>query len=127
MSEHEQAKPETFSYQQGTNPTDAKLTLAGQPVENLVSRVSVDHVAGGLPTVFLELRPGIGPGQLGGIGHIVVRETIEEDPADAMLRFLEPIDPGELEKACLAAMELGGPETFGEAALSVLRGWARGD
>lgn len=105
----------------------AELEVGGRDLSGLASRVSIDHPAGEAPRVFLELKRGVDVDEVLVEGMVHVKETVHEDPADACLRFLEPIDAGELERCALAAMELGGASTFGEAALRVLRGWARGD
>lgn len=105
----------------------AVLEVDGKDLSAVVSRVSIDHAAGSAPSVYLELKKGVPVEDVLLKGMVHVKETVHEDPADACLRFLEPIDPGELERSAMAALELGGPTTFGEAVLAVLRGWARGD
>jgi hypothetical protein len=104
-----------------------RVEVAGHDVSAQVSRVSIDHRAGQLPQVFLELRPGLDAGAIEVEGVVHVTREVRQDPMDAALAFLEPVDPAELERCALAAMEMGGPQTFGQAALEVLRGWARGD
>lgn len=104
-----------------------ELEVDGHDLSRLVSRVSIDHAAGEFPRVYLELKKGTPVEEVALEGVVHVKETVLQDPAEACLAFLEPIDPGELERACLAAMELGGAQSFGDAALAVLRGWARGD
>lgn len=107
--------------------TRGELEINGVDISKEVSRISVDHRAGDFPRVFLELKPGGTLDPVVADASVFIREVVQEDPADAMLRFIEPLDPSEFEKACLASMEMGGPATFGEAALAVLRSYARGD
>lgn len=104
----------------------AAVEVGGIDMTKDISRLTIDHRVADAPLVFLELKKGIelDPVLVDAVVHI--REVVEEDPADAALRFLEPLDPQEFERACLAAMELGGPSTFGEAALFVLKGYAGG-
>ena len=114
------------TYRQSSAIT-ATINVDGTDLTNSISRITIDHHGGKLPQIFLELARGkpIEEITVEGIVH-VIRE-VKEDPADACLRFLEPIDPAELDRCVLEAMELGGPKQYGEAALHVLRGWARGD
>lgn len=113
-----------------TGFSTASISVAGQDVTNVVSRFTVDHNpndrANPAPKVFLELKSSCELPELIVDASVYIRETVHEDELTATLRFLEPIDPTEFEKACLAAMEMGGPSTFGEAALFVLRGYAGG-
>lgn len=109
------------------NGVTATLEVEGVDMTSLVRRITIDHVAREAPLVFLELKKGVELDPVIAEAVVHIREVVQEDPADATLRFLEPLDPGEFEKAILAAMELGGPQTFGEAALLVLRGYAGGN
>jgi len=104
----------------------AKVEVDGFDLTGGVSRLTIDHRAGDAPLVFLELKRGavLDPVLVDAVVHI--REVVEEDPADAMLRFLEPLDPAEFETACLKVLELGGAQTFGQAAIDVLKGYADG-
>lgn len=119
--------PDPVSVKYEPQGVKARVEVEGQDLSDLVSRVSIDHAAGDAPVVYLQLKPGTDVSAIDVEAFVHVKEVVQEDPADATLRFLEPIDAGEFERACLQAMELGGPATFGEAALAVLRGYARGD
>lgn len=105
----------------------AKVVVAGQDVSNLVSRVSFDQQAGKLPEVFLELDPRARPDAIQCDAVVNVVREVKQDPAEATLLFLENVDPTELDRCILEAMELGGPNTYGEACLAVFKAWARGD
>jgi hypothetical protein len=118
-------EPKTVRYEPAGLTTPC-VWVGDQEMTPHISRFSVDHEEGQLPRLYLELKPGTMPEQLGFTGYVHVRETVHEDAADAALRFLEPIDAAEFERACMQAMELGGPATFGQAALEVLRGYASG-
>ena len=104
----------------------ATLEVGGKDVTNYVTRMTIDHSALALPKVYLELSPKAELDEVLTEAMVHIREVVQEDPADAMLRFIEPLDPGEFERACLELMELGGPQTFGAAALAVLRAYAGG-
>jgi hypothetical protein len=104
-----------------------QLLVGGQDVTRLVSRATVDVRAGDLPQVYLELARSASVEDFEGEGIVHTVREVPEDPAAACLRFLEPIDPEELDKAVLSSMEMGGPQTYGEACLAVMRAWARGD
>jgi len=104
-----------------------RVVLDGQDVSNHVARVSYDHRAGSLPQVFLELAAQAAPASIECDAVVHVVQEVVQDQAAATLAFLEPIDPDELDRSVLAAMELGGPQTYGAAFLEVVRGWARGD
>lgn len=127
MEPEREHKPVTVRYtNDGARGT---VEVAGHDISKTVSRFTFDHNTKGdlpFPQVFLELRQGVALEPIVAEAVVFVRETVLEDPADAMLRFIEPLDPSEFEKACLAAMDMGGPSTFGEAALHVLRGYAGG-
>lgn len=116
-------------YQQ-TGYSTARIAVAGHDLTGIVSRFTLDHDpndrSNPAPKVFLELKQSCELPEIISDASVYVRETVHEDELTATLRFLEPIDPAEFEKACLAALELGGPTTFGEAALFVLRGYAGG-
>jgi hypothetical protein len=108
------------------NPFKAPTVQLGENLITDASRVTVDCQAGGPPKIFLEFEgKPVEDLQLDGVVH-VVRE-VAADPLKIVDEFLSNIDPPELQRAVLESMELGGPETFGEAALAVLRKWARGD
>lgn len=108
------------------NPFKAPSVLVGEQLITEATRVSIDCTTGEAPKIFLEF----GDQQvedlvLEGVVH-VVRE-IPADPLLAVQEFLDALDGDELNKAVLSDLEFGGSETFSEAALKVLRGWARGD
>lgn len=112
-------------------PVGAKSTVEvdGQDVSGLVSRVSFDHRAGEFPRVFLELTKGT---PVEAIECEAIVSVADEAPDLAVLQqavadWLAPLDPEELERASLEAMEMDGPQRFGEAALLVLGRWARGE
>lgn len=122
-----QAKPRTQAVRIAPgSPYAAPTVLLGEQIIADASRVSVDFSAGTAPRVFLEFDgEEVAPLDLDAVVYIT--KEIKQDPAEACLQFLEPIDPAELQRCTLEIMEPGGPETFGEAALEVLRRWARGD
>lgn len=108
------------------NPFKAPSVLVGEQLITEATRVSIDCTTGEAPKIFLEF----GDQQvedlvLEGVVH-VVRE-IPADPLLAVQEFLDSLDGDELNKAVLSVLEFGPEETFSEAALKVLRGWARGD
>lgn len=109
------------------NPFKApSILLANDQLITDATRVSVDCTAGEAPKVFLEFgdRP-VDDLELVGVVH-VVRE-VPADPFEAIRDFVGALDADELNKAVLHEMEFSGAETFSEAALTVLRGWANGD
>jgi hypothetical protein len=89
------------------------------------SRVSVDCSAGSAPRVFLEFedRP-VEDLQFEGV--VFVTKEIPADPLLAVQEFLGNIDADELNKAVLSLLEFGEVDSFSEAALTVLKGWANG-
>jgi|GEM_PF-3156206 len=118
--------PTPLTVRYAPNGGKAQLEVDGKDLSEHVGRVTIDHHGGSLAQVYLELSPKADLDEVLVEGMVHVKETVHEDPADATLRFLDPIDPAEFEKAVLSAMELGGPQTFGAAALHVLRGYAGG-
>lgn len=119
--------PETATVRYTLAGATAGVEVDGQDISKLLSRFTIDHHAGALPHVFLELQKTVAVDE---IECQAVVHVIREVPADeiaAVRRWLEPIDADEFEKAVLAAMELGGPQTFGAAALEVLRKWVTPD
>lgn len=112
-----------FSYK--PDGLTAVVTVAGQEIQGFLRRVTIDHGPAAFPKVFLELRSGVELDAIECKAVVSVVKEVLEDPLEAVQRFLEPLDPGEFEKACLAAMEMGGPATFGEAALYVLKEWTK--
>lgn len=108
------------------SPFKIPTVLLGDQLITDASRVVVDCETGGAPKIFLEFEgQQVEDLQLDGVVH-VVRE-IPADPLLAVQEFLDALDGDELNKAVLSDLEFGGSETFSEAALKVLRGWARGD
>lgn len=91
------------------------------------TRVTVDCEAGVPPKIFLEFanQPAVEDLDIEGVVY-VVKET-SADPLLAVQEFLDNIDADELNKAVLNLLEFGTVENFSEAALQVMRGWARGD
>ena len=108
------------------NPYKAPTVQLGENLVTDASRVTVDCQAGGPPKIFLEFEgKPVEDLHLEGVVHIV-RETVA-DPIEVVSGFLENIDSDQLDQAVLEAMELGGPGTYGAAALEVMKRWARGD
>jgi hypothetical protein len=104
----------------------APTVLVGGQMITDATRVTVDCENGKAPKVFLELEPeAVDALELDGVVHII--REVPADPIKVTLAFLEPLDPAELDRCVLETMGLGGVTTYGEAALEVLRGWARGD
>jgi len=123
MTDKPETQPVAIAWR---NPYKAPTVQLGENLITDASRVTVDCQPGGPPKVFLEFGDrAVEDLQFDGVVH-VVRE-VAADPLLVVDAFLENIDPSELQRAVLESMELGGPETFGEAALQVLRKWARGD
>lgn len=104
----------------------ASIVLDGADVSAVVSGYVIEHFASDFPIVTLRLSQAVDVETFVS-EHALVRVEVPQDPADAMLEFIAPLDAGEFEKAVLEIMELGGPQTFGEAALAVLKGYASGD
>jgi hypothetical protein len=107
------------------SPFKAPSVLVGGTLITEASRVTVDCSTGSAPRVFLEFDEQVEDLQLDGVVHIV--KEIPSDPLLAVQEFLDNIDADELNKAVLSVLEFGPEETFPEAALKVMRGWARGD
>jgi hypothetical protein len=108
------------------SPFKAPSVLVGEQLITEATRVTVDCQTGGAPKIFLEFEgQQVEDLQLEGVVHIV--REIPADPLLAVQEFLDNLDADELNKAVLSDLEFGGSETFSEAALKVLRGWARGD
>lgn len=102
----------------------AQIEIDGQNISNIVQRFTIDHRGGQVPEVFLELRPDASDViECEAVVHVVRTEPADE--LAAVADWLEPLDAEQFEIAVLAAMELGGPQTFGAAALEVLKGWVR--
>ncbi len=91
------------------------------------TRVSVDCVAGEAPKVILEFADQPGVEDLALEGVVYITREIPADPLLAVQEFLGNIDADELNKAVLHDLEFGGSDSFAEAALETMRGWARGD
>lgn len=107
------------------SPYAAPTVLIGENLIADASRVTVDCESGGAPKIFLEFEgKPVEDLQLEGVVH-VVRE-VPADPIEIITGFLSQLDPTELERAVLESQGMGGPQSFGEAALAVLRGWASG-
>lgn len=107
------------------SPYAAPTVLIGENLITDASRVTVDCESGGAPKIFLEFEgKAVEDLQLEGVVH-VVRE-VPADPIAIVVDFLSQLDPSELERAVLEAQEMGGPQSFGEAALLILKGWASG-
>ena len=112
------------------SPYKAPSVLVGDAEhEQLItdaSRVTVDCSAGSAPRVFLEFE-GREVEELALEGVVYVTREIPADPLVAVQEFLANLDADELNKAVLSVLEFGPEETFSEAALKVMRGWASGD
>lgn len=108
------------------NPFKAPSVLIGEQLITDASRVSVDCSTGSAPRVFLEF-DGQQVEDLALDGVVYVVKEIPADPLVAVQEFLDAIDADELNKAVLEILEFGAEDTFSAAALTVLRGWARGD
>lgn len=104
---------------------ESEVIVGGQDVSALLSRVSFDHRGGQFPQVFLELRTGVPVEALE--CEAIVRVADPEPAPQAIADWLAGLDPAELERESLEAMEMGGPQRFGEAAMLVLGRWARGE
>jgi hypothetical protein len=118
-----ETQPVTIAWR---NPFKAPTVQLGENLITDAARVTVDCVSGGPPKIFLEfVDKAVEDLQFPGVVH-VVREVAAE-PIELVVGFLEDLDPAELERVSLEKMEMGGPQTFGEAALLVLKEWARGD
>lgn len=108
------------------NPFKAPSVLVGEQLITEATRVSIDCTTGEAPKIFLEFGDQqVEDLALEGVVHIV--REIPADPLLSVQEFLDALDADELNKAVLLDMEFGESETFSEAALKVLRGWARGD
>lgn len=116
----------SHSFRVFPNGDTARVVLDGEDISTAVYAYSITQAASERPVVTLAMTSSIDVEEFVAQGALV-RVEIPEDPAQAMLRFIEPLDPNEFEQACLAVMEPGGPQTFGEAALAVLRSYASGD
>lgn len=105
----------------------SKVILAGQDISALLSRVTVDLEAKQVPQVFFELSGMVLPEAIECQAVVHVTQVVQEDPAEAMLRFLENIDPDELDRCILESTGgLGEAQTYGVICLDVLRNWASG-
>lgn len=111
----------------GSSPFKAPtVTLSDDTVISNASRVSVDFTPGTAPRVFLEFEnEQVEDLELEGV--VYVTKEIPADPLKAVQEFLENIDADELNRAVLTELEMGTEEQFAQAALKVMRGWARGD
>ena len=89
------------------------------------TRVVVDCKTGEAPKVFLEFE-GVEVSDLQMEGVVSVIREVPADPFEGMQLFLSEIDPAALEKATLEVQAMGGPQSFGEAAVHVLKEWAGG-
>jgi hypothetical protein len=104
------------------------IILDGQDVSNLLSRVTVDLAPKQAPQVFLELATTVLPEAIECQAVVRIVQIVAEEPAKAMLKFLENIDADELDRCILESMGgLGEAQTYGTVCLDVLRGWANGD
>jgi hypothetical protein len=108
------------------NGVTARIVLDGVDVSTAVRAYSITQNALERPVVTLALTTQTDVEEFSA-ENALIRVEVPEDEASATLRFLEPLDAGEFEIAVLNSMEMGGPQTFGEAALEVLRSYARGD
>ena len=110
------------------SPYKAPSVLVGPPdSEQLItdaSRVTVDCPAGQAPKIFLEFDQEVEDIALEGVVYIVKEQV--GDPLQILAGWLEDLSPIELERATLELQTSGGPQTFGEAVLEVLKRWARG-
>jgi hypothetical protein len=108
------------------SPYKAPTVLIGATLVTDASRVTVDCVAGEPPKIFLEFaEQPVEDLNLEGVVHVV--KEVAADPLEAVGEFLDAIDPAELDRCVLAAMEMGGPQTYGAATVEAMKGWARGD
>jgi hypothetical protein len=109
------------------DPLHPKVFLNDQPVEQHLSRVTVDIKAGEPPQMYLELRRRAESVFDGEAYPVIVRE-VPADPQAEVLSFLRALDPEELDKALLEQFGgLSGDTTTGQACLNVLRAWAGDD
>jgi hypothetical protein len=124
MTDKAEAQPVTIAWR---NPFKAPTVQLGENLITDASRVTVDCQTGGAPKIFLEFEgKPVEDLQFDGVVHIV--REVAADPLKVVDDFLAELDGSELQRAVLESLELGdGEQTFGDAALKVLRGWARGD
>lgn len=102
------------------------VQLASGQLITDASRVTIDCGTGMPPKIFLELPTDNLPDlKLEGVVY-AVREA-PADPIRILTEFLDAVDPSELDRCVLESMGMGGPQAFGEVALGILKGWARGD
>lgn len=118
-----ETQPVTIAWR---NPFKAPTVLLGENLITDASRVTIDCQPGGPPKIFLEFedRP-VEDLKLDGVIH-VVKEAEPVDPLAIIVDFLSNVDGAELNRAVLEDDSLN-DDGFGEVALKVLRGWARGD
>lgn len=99
-----------------------QVVVNGDDVSRLVGAYSVTHQAGKPPTLTLQLRPGVG--DIEGVG--IVQVVKADDERNAILAFLDAVNPEELEQLTLAGLGMGeGSAT--PRMIEVLKGWASGD
>jgi hypothetical protein len=100
-----------------TDPLNPRVLVNGEPVDG-VSRVTLDCVAGTVPTLYIE-RP-VEAGVIEGPGVTVAqRPTGEPEIQDVLQQFFDRLDPSEVERAMLEE----DVETTGQAAIAVFKRW----
>jgi hypothetical protein len=103
------------------NPAQPRIHVGGEDVTRVVNRATLDIQPGQLPVLYLECDSDTV------IGEAVVRTvTGVEDAQEAILGFLDAIDPAELEAKALESVGMGSGNGT-ELILEQLRGWARGE
>lgn len=108
------------------SPFKAPTVLMGEQLITQASRVTLDCETGQAPKIFLEFDDqSVEPLTLEGVVH-VVRE-VPADPIAPVVEFLSNISGDELDRCVLEAMGMGGSQKFGDVALEIMKGWARGD
>ena len=102
----------------------ARIVVNGEDVSDRCSRVAVESAAGEVTRVYLT---SFAEGRIQGEGVVEVRIPADVDQREAVLEFLDNLDPSVIEQEVLASMGgLDGGST-GEAFLTVLKGYVRGD
>lgn len=117
------AQPVALSWQSPYAAPTVALLDSEQTIEG-ADRVTVDCVKGEPPKVFVEFAGLVDVPEFAGVVH-VVRE-VPADPLKAVQDFLDNISADALTEAVLEDDSLSG-KPFGEAALDVMKRWARGD
>lgn len=117
------AQPVKLSWTSAYAAPTVDLPESGQRIAG-AARVTVDCVKGEPPKIFVEFTGDTDVEEFEGVVH-VVRE-IPADPLKAVQDFLDNISGEALTSAILNDEDLASKQ-FGDAALEVMKRWARGD